>query len=244
MAGGANKEFIEQRERFLNKNVILSPNIQSYMATKAMSAKVPLSRVEMVGVYDFDLRKDPALDIRDHSGKKQDVYILYLLEQRAAHNVGVVTKDTNAIRAFYLPWDNGRSWTVSLSDRADFIFTPTLDGCSIVAESGTNPRVSHLNFQNAAKTRVDPVAIDADIARIYGIGAKPGLRKLEKDNYSDDAEKERGINPTVTVIGFRNRVTNTWDFYYQRQLSNTLPNPSGRGSIVQNILENRLVRIT
>ena len=100
MAKGANKQFIEQRERFLQKNVILSPNIQSYMATKAMAAKVPLDRVEMVGVYDFDLRKDPNLDIRDLSGKKQDVYKLYLLEQRAVHNVGVVTKDTNAIRGF------------------------------------------------------------------------------------------------------------------------------------------------
>lgn len=243
MAEGANKDFIEQREGFLKKNVILSPNIQSYMATKAMTAKIPLDRVEMVGVYDFDLRKDPAMDVRDHKGKKQDVYKLYLLEQRAVHNVGVVTKNTNAIRAFYLPWDNGRSWTVTLSDRADFIFTPTLDGCSIVAESGANPRVSHLNFQNAAKTRVDPAVIDTNIAAIYGIGAKPRLRKLEKGDYSDDAEKERGINPTVTVIGFRDRVTNTWDFYYQRQLSNTVPNPSGRGSIVQNILEDRLVRI-
>ncbi len=55
---------------------------------------------------------------------------------------------------------------------------------------------------------------------------------LEKGDYSDDAEKERGINPTVTVIGFRDRVTNTWDFYFQRQLSNTVPNPSGRGSPV------------
>jgi hypothetical protein len=244
MAEGANKEFIEQRERFLKKNVILSPNIQSYMATKAMAVKIPLDRVEMVGVYDFDLRKDPAMDIRDHSGKKQDVYKLYLLEQRAVHNVGVVTKNTNAIRAFYLPWDNGRSWTVSLSDRADFLFTPTLDGCSIVAESGVNPRVSHLNFQNAAKTRVDPAAIDANIAAIYGIGAKPNLRKLEKGDYSDDAEKERGINPTVTVIGFRDRVSNTWSFYYQRQLSKTVRNSDDTGSIVQKILEDRLMPIT
>jgi hypothetical protein len=244
MAEGANKEFIEQRERFLKKNVILSPNIQSYIVFKATGAKIPPKFVEMVGVYDFDLRKDPTMDVRDHGGKKQDVYKLYLLEQRAVHNVGVVTKNTNAIRAFYLPWDNGRSWTVSLDDRADFLFTPTLDGCSIVAESGANPRVSHLNFQNAAKTRVDPAAIDAEIAAIYGIGAKPTLRKLEKDDYSDDAEKQRGINPTVTVMGFRDRVTNTWDFCYQRQLSNTAPNPKGPGSIVQRVLADRLVRIT
>lgn len=241
---GANKKFIEQRERFLNDNVILSPNIQSFVVTKAMTANIPLDRVSMAGVYDFDLRKDSTVDIRDHSGKKRDVYKLYLLEQRAVHNVGAVTKHTHAIRAFYLPWDNGRSWTVSLDNRADFMFTPTLDGCSVVAESGVNPRVSHINFQNAARTRVDPAAIDAGIAAIYGIGAKPNLRKLEKDDYSDDAEKERGVNPTVTVIGFRDPIANTWDFYYQRQLSSTQPHPSGRGSIVQNILEDRLVPIT
>ena len=134
MAEGANKEFIEQHEGFLKKNVILSPNIQSYMATKAMTAKIPLDRVAMVGVYDFDLRKDPVTDIRDHKGKKQDVYKLYLLEQLAVHNVDVVTKNTNAIRAIYLTWDNGRSWTVNLSDRDEFMFTPTLDECSIVED--------------------------------------------------------------------------------------------------------------
>jgi len=244
MAGGANKKFIEEGADFLKKNVILSPNIQSYITSKATLANIKPDHVMMVGVYEFDLRKDLVMDIRDRRGKKQDVYKLYLLEQRAAHNVGVVTKDTNKIRAFYLPWDNGRSWTVTLSDRADFLFTPTLDGCSIVAESGANPRVSHLNFQNAAKTRIDPAVIDANIAAIYGINAKPTLRTLEKDDYSDDAEKERGVNPTVTVIGFRDRVTNTWEFYYQRQLSNTQPNPNGPGSIVQNILEDRLVPIT
>ena len=63
--------------------------------------------VMMVGVYDFDLRKDPVMDVRDRRG----------------------------IRAFYLP-----------------------------------------------------------------IAAKPNLRTLKK---------ERGVNPTATAIGFRDRVPNT-----------------------------------
>jgi hypothetical protein len=82
-----------------------------------------------------------------------------------------------------------------------------------------------------------------EVRSLGTIPNRPSLRKLEKDDYSDDAAKERGTNFTVTVIGFRDRLANTWDFYYQRQLSNTVPKPTGRGSIVQNILEDRLVRI-
>src|ERR1051326_3533715 len=46
-----------------------------------------------------------------------------------------VTSSTHAIRAFYVPWDNDRTWTLQLDNQADFCFTPTLDGCSFVIGS-------------------------------------------------------------------------------------------------------------
>jgi hypothetical protein len=250
MAGGANKEFIEQGPKFLRANVVLSPNPQGYLVGKAGNLGITAANVSLIGIYDFDLVKEPTKNYRGTNGKRVDTYKLRLLEQRALPGLAVgnvaqvpVTKNTHAIRAFYLPWDNGRGWTVQLDDRADYLFTPTLDGCSVVAESGVDPRVSHINFQNAAQTQVDPVAIDNEIASIYGIGAKPTLRTLEKDDYSDDAQKAAGTQFTVTVVGFRDKNHNTWDFYYQRQISRVVPNPNGTGSLVQAILQDRLVPI-
>lgn len=243
MAGGANKKFIETGPKFLRRNVVLSPNPQSYLIGKAGAQNIAASNVSLIGIYDFDLRKDPGSVYRDTAGKRVDVYKLYLMEQRVAHNLAAPKDKSRSIRAFYLPWDNGRGWTVQLDDRADFMFTPTLDGCSVVAESGQNPRVSHINFQNHTGTRIDPNAIDNHIAAVYGVGAKPGLRTLEKDDYSSDAEKAAGKQFTVTVVGFRDRVANTWNFYYQRQISRVVPDPSGIGSLVQNILQDRQVPI-
>jgi hypothetical protein len=142
MAGGANKRFIEQEGRFLSKNVILSPNPQSFLVVKASQNNVASSNLTMAGIYEFDLQPYPAHSCFDTNGKQVEVYKLYLLEQRATLTVKLPTASTHAIRAFYLPWDNGRAWTVQLDDLADYFFTPTLDGCSVVAESGPTPRVS------------------------------------------------------------------------------------------------------
>src|SRR5687768_9303044 len=87
MAGGANKKFIDGRERFLSKNVILSPNPQGFLLAKAMSHKIDLKHVSMVGLYDFDLRKDPTKDFKDTRGQKVDTYKLQLLEQRESFNM-------------------------------------------------------------------------------------------------------------------------------------------------------------
>lgn len=243
MAGGANKSFIEQGPQFLSKHVIISPNPQAYLAAKATPYNIPADKIAMAGIYAFDLQPYTGQRFFDTNGKKVPVYKLYLLEQRSTLTGKAPTSSTHAIRAFYLPWDNGRAWTVQLDARADFFFTPTLDGCSVVAESGPDPRVSHINLQNAAQTQVDPQAIDREIARIYGVNAKPTLRALEKDDYSDEQQKQQGTQFTVTVVGFRDKTTNTWDLYYQRQISRIVPNPTGVGSLVQYILQDRLVPI-
>jgi hypothetical protein len=120
---------------------------------------------------------------------------------------------------------------------------PSCHSAYQTTERYAHSRVSHLNFQNAAKTKVDPAAIDAEIANIYGVGAKPTLRTLEKDDYSDEAEKQAGTQFTVTVIGFRNKANDTWDLYYQRQISRVVRNPQDTGSLVQNILQDRQVQI-
>ena len=237
MAGKANKAFIESGPAFLRSNVVLSPKVQAYLVGKGMDED------RLPGVYDFDLRRDTTVDYRDADGKPLKAYQLYLLEQRKMHQKGTVGPSTHPIRAFYLPWDNGRGWTMALDNRANYLFTPTLDGCSIVANRSANPRVSHINFQNPAGNRVDPDRIDAYIEEIYGADSKGGLRTLEKNDYSDDALKEAGTQFTVTVIGFRDRTDDTWDLYYQVQTSCLVDNPDGPGTLVQHRVRDALLEI-
>jgi hypothetical protein len=153
-----------------------------------------------------------------------------------------VTAKTTRIRAFYVPWDNNRTWTMQLDDSADFCFTPTLDGCSVVVGSGTNPTISHLNYQHVqnGQTVVDQGKIDREIFKTFGLGTRKALRK---DDYSDDAQKRLGTNFYVTVIGIRDTTSNTWDFYYQRRLSSIATDKKGT-SFVKNVLADRLVPIT
>jgi hypothetical protein len=111
-----------------------------------------------------------------------------------------------------------------------------------VIGSGVNPKIAHINYQRTAgtKTLVDQDRIDRTITREFGSDAS--TKALKKDDYSDDAQKEAGTNFHVTVVGIRDTIANTWDFYYQRRLSSIAQDKKG-ALYTQNILADRLVPI-
>jgi hypothetical protein len=248
MSDGANKKFISGREKFLRENMIIIKNPQQYLALQ----KVDLKRPPGPLVLDFDLVHDPNTKYADTHGANVKVYTLALMEIRKGYlladdDEGVLTatridagvgKNTHAIRAYYLPWDNNRHYESQLGNAADFMFTPTLDGCSFVIGSGPNPRVSHLNYQDAATGRIDKAKIKTKITKVFGADpVAPTVLKLKNYSPNSHAEKLAGKTTMLTVVGFRNPTTNSWSFCYQRRT-----NEMGAMG-VQQILTDRLVPI-
>ena len=247
MSEGANKAFKSQREQFLTQHMIVMRNPQQFLSAQGVNLQAPTGPL----VLDFDLVYDPATKFVDANGVNVKVYTLALMEIRKgytlandANNVLTATRNnpkkgvsTHAIRAYYLPWDNNRHYESQLGNAADYMFTPTMDGCSFVIGSGTSPKVSHLNYQNN-ESRIDQKRIDKKIAKVFGDDAQAATR-LTLADYSPNSHKEKleGKLSMLTVVGFRDKTHNTWSFYYQKrtQTMTTLG--------IQQILTDRLVPI-
>ena len=247
MSEGANKKFIAQREQFLVQNMIVIRNPQQYLTVKKVDLKDPDAPL----ILDFDLVHDPSIKYVDSHGVKIKAYVLALMDIRkgytladdadgvltAARNDPGIKKRTHAITAYYLPWDNNRHYETKLGNAADYMFTPTLDGCSFVIGSGTSPRVSHLNYQNR-EGRVDQPRIKEKIRKVFGDeGKKPTKLTLADYSPNSHAEKLAGKTTMLTVAGFRDTASNTWSFYYQKRTQEM----TALG--IQEILTDRLVPI-
>jgi hypothetical protein len=246
MSSGANKKFISQREQFLRENVVIVRNPQQHIATIGGA---------LDGIHEFDLIENTSLDFKDATGNPVKAYTLQLFATRKGLDITVGVgssgfKDpgkglhTHVIKAYYLAWDNGRHYETQLGDKADFMFTPTLDGCSFVVGSGANPKVSHLNYQNASQ-RIDQQEIKRRIqTEAFPTENYQSLTVLKQKHYNpnSDAEKLAGKNTELTVAGFRNPKSNTWRFYYQKRTKEAVTGASGKTEI-REILADRLVPI-
>jgi hypothetical protein len=242
MTAGANKKFLEQREQFLTQNLIVIQNPQQYLSQKAdLTDLKPLV---------FDLEHDPNSKFLDKNGVPVKTYLLRLMEIRkgytfADNDEGIMTsqankprigKYTHGILAYYLPWDNNRYYEAQLEDDADFMFTPTLDGCSFVIGSGKSPKVAHLNFQTN-EGRVDQEKMNREIAKKFAED-QPTTLKLADYSPNSHEEKLKGKTTNLTVVGFRDRGTKTWSFYYQKRVQKYT-----KQLTIKQILTDRLVPI-
>lgn len=272
MAGGKNKAFLEQRERYVESNIIevtASPSklievsqqhVDQTKAANAVRGRIAHrgtqgSPQRDTGIFEFDLvdsgskgevlvngrtRRVPILHLQAWGEKARDFEAV----QRPGHNMMVneykTPKRAHPIRAYWTPWDANTAWSVQLGTDADFFFTQTMDGCTLGISSGANPIVTHGNYRlPATPDRADEGRTMQEIRdhhqNTHGVDVDKWLRKSQY--VATDAEKRRGINRLVTVIGFRNPDTGEWKFYWQRRkIDATGPN-------AKIILQDRLVAI-
>ncbi len=63
-----------------------------------------------------------------------------------------ITNDVNkpAIDSYFCPYENDKSFFITLGNAADYMFTPKMDGCTfgIGSQAGGACRVGHVNFVN------------------------------------------------------------------------------------------------
>jgi hypothetical protein len=241
---GANQEFIDRRERFLENNLIVMQGSLQYQVIGLAQMKNHLGNSTQVGethmgdVWEFDLVEVPGLfdTVRakgaSPKGKPPRVYELRLLDRYDLEPSGElgaanqplmksvhrkIHKHTHRIRGFYCPWAGDKIWSVKLDDRADFLFTATLNGCTVQFKTGANPTFSHANYLNALTQQIDQHTIDTELAKRH-LATDP---KLQKDDYTNTNKKAdrlaRGevLDYLATVIGFRDDNTDQWSFFYQ-----------------------------
>jgi hypothetical protein len=241
MSGGANQSFLELREQFLAQNILIVTNPQAWLT----GANAVAPEATSPDVWDFDLVHDPGSKFVDDQGKAVKTYKVQLMATRKGVTAGVLAdpktgKRTRHVHAYYLRWDNNRHYQTQLGDDADFMFTPTLDGCSFVIGSGPSPMVAHLNYQGG-DGRIDQGRIDTEIGNLYpGPGPQTQL-KLADYSPNSHAEKLTGKTTELSVVGFRDPVARTWRFFYQKR--NRAVVDGRRGPMVQEILADRLVPI-
>jgi hypothetical protein len=216
---GANQRFMHGKAQWLADHLIV------YNASRATGGANPfnqgLGTVDTeLPVHDFDLRKIGGI-LTEAGGKAKEYELRLLTESDNKSNGTVklrnVTGRTHAIRAYFLPWGGGRTYSGKLGTNADYFFTPTLNGCSFAYRGhGPNPSVAHSNFSNPLTQMADQNAMNADLLNKCG-GAMPAHMLIKADYKRPPVGDE---DYRSTVIGIRDG--NSWHFYYQNYKAESL----------------------
>jgi hypothetical protein len=121
----------------------------------------------------------------------------------------------NTFRAYWLPYMLNAAYSMKLGDRADLMFTPTMDGCSFTAGgSKTSPLVAHLNYQNP-QGLMDQAKVDKEIMRIHRWEST--FIQIHRTDYRFDTDSYGGVGGKITTFAVRDRTTNRWDFWVQKR---------------------------
>lgn len=217
MAGGENTKFMTQKSAYLDHTFLI------WKGSQAVTTK---------GIYEFDLQR-VSTPISDSSGEQVQGCELIPMATRGKQ----VSKSTQPILAYFLPYQPDQAFHHRLVDDVDYCFTPTLNGCTFVVGSGKTPLISHYNYVDDPKSpnpKIDQEKIDAAIEARYKHGTTAIKRADYKDGDADDYN--------VTVVGFREE--DGWHFYYQRRSLKLEAKKSGKGTEVISVATNMRVQLT
>ena len=170
--------------------------------------------------------------IIDSKGKKIGDCNIYELKE------GDSGKDS--INAYWCPYDNNSVHSVTVHNKADFMFTPRMNGCSFGVSSPSKDgavRVAHANTQdNKELDQIEKAMQKLD----YTKGIPPEMNRLrflqqvaqqkaQKGQLSTELDGDLAQylstsmyqNLELTTFGVRNS-SNKWSFYFQGRVGETL----------------------
>lgn len=140
--------------------------------------------------------------------------------------------NADSFRAYWLPYMNDNAYSLRLGNRADFLLTPTMDGCTfVVGQSTTHPgrtKVAHLNYQKSVadpsmpgttKRVINQRKINYKIQHLFQ-GNTHYI--LKKGDYKLDTDYRGGEGVQLLTMGLRDANGN-WDFVYQKRQIAAVP---------------------
>lgn len=216
MSSGENAKFMKQKAAYLDRTLIL------WRESQVLTGK---------GIYEFDLQRVSTSIVGANGGKVSGCELVPI----SARNKKA-TGRTQAIRAYYLPFQPNQAFHHRLTDDVDYCFTPTLNGCTFVVGAGATPMISHYNYvddPSSANPAIDQAKIDRHIGRRH----QPGISTIKRADYKVGP----ALDYRVTVVGFREN--GAWHFHYQRRAQN-LVFTAGEGSSLVTIAANMRVQLT
>lgn len=205
MAGGANKQFLASPTTWLRHNVIIC-DINSRIAESSGGAVATMKmKYEAGAVVDCDLVKS---NDSAHTSSGKAVPVFTLVEAKGKANAF-----SHRFKAYYLPFRSNAIRTMRLDPAlfppgADFFFTDTINGCTVCAGPGANPKVGHFNRTVGGddSANIDQTAIDNDITSEFSGGT---IMKLSKGTY------KAGVGDAATILGVK--WMGAWSFYWQKR---------------------------
>ena len=142
-------------------------------------------------------------------GKRGTVPVIQLTD---GTNRGV----TDVFWAYWCPYDQDRFGYTTLGNNADFMFTPTMDGCSFgIGQAGADGSVmvGHIN-----STRFEKKGDTSDMERNQRVSLEIGLRSGRKKPVifepSDYRYRKKAREVSATTFGIREG--GRWKFYAHR----------------------------
>ncbi|MET0307540.1 MAG: hypothetical protein ABW023_02435 [Sphingomonas sp.] len=184
-------DFVANPEAFMADNIV--------QVTTPNPDDVPTDRPVWVTVQDTGLK------IMNKPGTVFELYITKTVHSAAKP----------ALRAYFCPYENDKSFFIMLGNDADYMFTPKMDGCSFGIGSQANGacRVGHVNFVNLQtewKSEGEDVARDRMYqAQRQFLGNRLGVdatRVIDPSEY-----RGAGLTQAATTFGVRG-AGQVWSF--------------------------------
>lgn len=181
VAGGANKDFLADPEDFLNDNVIM-----------VSEGLLPVG----AGAHTVNLILQTADEVEDANHVLLPVFKPRLATPGSPGRSS--SWFSHQFTAFYLPWQPDQHFVIDLDNRADYLFTPGLTGCTFAAIGGAQPKVGHFNYLRPNTDTVSRTRTRQAVTNEFGADRPDAY--LKKSMYPTPGN---AVQRYVFIVGFR-----------------------------------------
>jgi hypothetical protein len=135
-----------------------------------------------------------------------DLGLYFVVPAAMANALPTMTPDGRTFDAYFCSYQQNQTYGITLGKDADFMFTATMDGCSL-GIGNANPDGSQLVYHSNLGGRSEEQRLVLGLVLGLSLG-----HVFEPSSYR--FEYGQGVRKSTTM-GIRSRTSNSWSFYAQ-----------------------------